>query len=64
MTGKFRLVYFVDYHSGEELRFKPGGFGRHDGTGIGNVHEVLHGGGEHGESYRHLAAVHPVSQLL
>ena len=43
-----------------ELRFKPGGFGRHDISGIRNGDQLLHGNGIEGKGCYHLSRIHPL----
>ena len=42
-----------------EFRLKPGRFGRHDLARIGNRHQFVHLGREHGKCDCHFAAIHP-----
>ena len=37
------LFELMDNQTGTQFRFEPGCLGRHDITGIGNIHQLLHG---------------------
>ena len=60
----FFLFQLVDKYAAPELGLKPGGLGRHDGAGIGNIHQILHGSRIHGKCHLHFTAVYPVSKTL
>ncbi len=51
-------------HGVAELRFKPRALGRHDSPGVGDSHQILNPGGEHGERARIFPAVHDFLELL
>src|SRR5207244_394697 len=53
----------VDEKSGAQLRLKPRALRRHDLTGVGDVHELLHGGRVHRKGDRRFSAVHELGEF-
>ena len=53
----------MDNQAGTQFRFEPGCLGRHDITGIGNIHQLLHGDRIKSQSHLHLATVHAMLQF-
>ena len=57
------LHQFMNYQTGTEFRFEPGGFRRHNVTGIGNVNQLFHRNGIQRQCHFHFAAVNPFLQF-
>ena len=53
----------MDNQAGTQFRFEPGCLGRHDITGIGNIHQLLHGDRIKRQRDLHLATVHTTLQF-
>ena len=57
------LFELMDNQAGTQFRFEPGCLGRHDITGIGNIHQLLHGDRIKRQRDLHLATVHTTLQF-
>ena len=57
------LFELMDNQTGTQFRFEPGCLGRHDITGIGNIHQLLHGDRIKRQRDLHLATVHTTLQF-
>ena len=57
------LFELMDNQTGTQFRFEPGCLGRHDITGIGNIHLLLHGDRIKRQRDLHLATVHTTLQF-
>ena len=57
------LFELMDNQAGTQFRFEPGCLGRHDITGIGNIHQLLHGYGIKSQSYFHFSTVNTLLQF-
>ena len=62
-SSRGRLLESVDKESGTQLRLEPGALWRHDLAGVGDVHELLDGGGEHGEGDGGFAGIHELDEF-
>ena len=57
------LFELMDNQTGTQFRFEPGCLGRHDITGIGYIHQLLHGDRIQGQSHFHFATVYTALQF-
>ena len=53
----------MDNQAGTQFRFEPSCLGRHDITGIGNIHQLLHSDRIKSQRYLHLTTVHTPLQF-
>ena len=57
------LIQFMNHQPRTQLRFEPSGFGGHDISRVGNVHELLHRHGIERQRQFHLPVVDTPFQL-